>query len=60
MLPGGTTFAIAGGVGYYNHRSAGTASFAARIGTNSAISGGIGVGFDSGEFGARAGFQHAW
>jgi hypothetical protein len=60
MLPTGTTFALAGGVGYYNHRSAGTASFSARIGNHSAFSAGVGVGFDSGEFGARAGFQHAW
>ena len=60
MLPPGTTFAVAGGVGYYNHRTAATASFAARVGTNSAFSAGVGVGMNSGEFGARAGFQHAW
>jgi len=26
----------------------------------SAFSAGVGVGFNSGEVGARAGFQHAW
>ena len=32
QLPAGTRFGVAGGVGYYNHRTAATASFAARIG----------------------------
>ena len=27
QLPAGTSFGVAGGVGYYNHRSAATASF---------------------------------
>ena len=59
-LPSGARFAIGGGVGYYNSRTAGTASFAARIGEMSSFSAGLGVGFDSGEVGARAGFQAAW
>ena len=59
-LPAGATFAVGGGFGYYNHRTAGTASFTARIGTMSSFSAGVGIGFNSGEVGARAGFQHAW
>ena len=59
-IPDGAKFAVAGGVGYYQHRVAGTASFAARIGQNAAFSAGVGFGFDSGEIGARAGFQAAW
>jgi len=60
MLPAGTRFGVAGGVGYYNNRAAATASFAARIGTNAAFTGGVGLGFNTGEVGARAGFQAAW
>lgn len=59
-LPAGANFAIAGGVGYFNNRSAGTASFTARIGSMTSFSAGVGMGFNSGEVGARAGFQHAW
>ena len=36
------------------------AMFAARVGTNASVSAGVGVGFDSGEVGARGGFQIAW
>ena len=53
MLPPGTTFAIGGGIGYYNHRIAGTAAFSARVGNNGAFSAGVGISFDSGEFGER-------
>jgi hypothetical protein len=59
-LPTGTNMGVAGGLGYYQNRLAGTASFAARIGTNAALSAGVGIGFDSGEIGARAGFSTAW
>ncbi|MFN3389606.1 MAG: YadA-like family protein, partial [Allosphingosinicella sp.] len=59
-LPAGTSFGVAGGVGYFQNRAAGTASFAARVGETSSFSAGVGVGLDSGEFGARAGFQAAW
>jgi hypothetical protein len=59
-LPPGTSFGMSGGVGYYDDKAAGTVAFSARIGTNSAFSAGVGVGFDSGEVGARAGFQAAW
>jgi hypothetical protein len=60
MLPEGKTFALSGGIGYYNDRTAGTAAFAARIGDSTALTGGVGIGFRSGEVGARAGVQHAW
>ena len=60
MLPGGTSFALSGGVGYYDDRGAGTVAMSARVGENAALSAGVGVGFDSGEVGARGGFQIAW
>jgi hypothetical protein len=59
-LPAGTNYGVAGGIGYYQKRAAGTAAIAARVGENAAISAGVGVGFDSGEVGARGGFQFAW
>ena len=59
LLPG-NTFGVAGGFGYFQERVGGSASFAARIGDNAAFTGGLGIGFDSGEVGARAGFQFAW
>jgi len=59
-LPNGATFAVSGGFGYYNDRTAGSASFAARIGENAALTGGLGIGFNSREIGARGGFQLAW
>ena len=48
------------GVGYFQNRAAATAAFSARVGAMSSFSAGVGVGFDSGEIGARAGFQAAW
>ena len=59
-LPAGANFGMSGGVGYFNHRTAGTIAFTARVGTSSSFSGGVGFGFNSGEVGARAGFQHTW
>ena len=59
-LPAGTSFALSGGVGYYEDEGAGTIALSARIGENAAFSAGVGVGFDSGEIGARGGFQVAW
>ena len=60
MLPGDTNFALSGGVGYFEDQGAGTLAITARIGENAAFSAGVGVGFDSGEVGARGGFQVAW
>ena len=59
-LPAGTSFAVSGGIGYFQNRTAGTAALSARVGTNASVSAGIGVGFDSGAVGARGGFQIAW
>ena len=60
MLPGDTNFALSGGVGYYEDQGAGTLAITARVSENAAFSAGVGVGFDSGEIGARGGFQVAW
>ena len=59
-LPSGTNFGVSGGIGYYNHRTAGTIAASARIGPNASLSAGVGFGFDSGEVGARGGVQFAW
>ena len=59
-LPAGTNVAFSGGVGYYQNRTAGTMALSARVGTNASISAGVGIGFNSGEVGARGGFQVAW
>jgi hypothetical protein len=59
-VPSGANYAMSGGIGYFDERAAATAAFAARVGEMSQVSAGIGVGFGSGEVGARAGFQMAW
>ena len=59
-LPAGTSFALSGGVGYFEDQGAGTMAISARVSDNASVSAGIGVGFDSGEVGARGGFQVAW
>ena len=53
----GKTFGVAGGFGYYNDRVAGSASFGLRVSKSSAVTGLVGIGFDSGEVGERAGLQ---
>ena len=58
-LPSGTTYAFSGGLGYYNNQTAGTFAATVRVGENAALSAGVGVGFNSGEVGARVGFQIA-
>jgi hypothetical protein len=59
-VPSGANYAVSGGLGYFEDRVAATAAFSARVGEMSSVSAGVGVGFDSGEVGARAGFQVAW
>ena len=59
-LPAGTNFALSGGIGYFEDQGAGSMALTARVSENASISAGIGVGFDSGEVGARGGFQVAW
>ncbi len=56
-LPSDAKFGISGGIGYYQDRTAVTTAFSARINERATFSGGIGVGLDSGEVGARGGFQ---
>jgi hypothetical protein len=51
---------VAGGFGYYNEKVAGSASFGFRVSDSTVVNGGVGVAFDSGEVGARAGFQSSW
>ena len=59
LLPG-TNFALSGGVGYFSDRAAAATAVTARVGENASVSAGLGVGFDSGEVGARGGFQVAF
>ena len=59
IMPG-KTMGVAGGFGYYNERVAGSASVGFRVSESTVFTGGVGVGFDSGEVGARAGFQSSW
>ncbi len=53
-------FGMAGGVGYYEDRSAATMSFIGRVGKKSFVTAGVGLGFNSGSVGARGGFQLEW
>ena len=59
-LEAGTNFAVSGGVGYYQNRTAVTTAFTARIGAKSSFSAGAGIGLNTGELGARGGFQIGW
>ena len=59
-LPAGTNFALSGGVGYFQNRTATTMAFTARVGANASVGAGVGIGLNSGEVGARGGFQIAW
>ena len=61
MLPAGRRSRSRGGVGYYNHRTRGHRVLRGEDRHQCPPSRrGVGIGFDSGEVGARAGFQHAW
>jgi hypothetical protein len=59
-LPAGASFAMSGGVGYYNGRASLATAISAAVGRTSSVSAGVGYAVKSGEFGARAGFQIAW
>ncbi|MBK6296621.1 MAG: YadA C-terminal domain-containing protein [Sphingomonadales bacterium] len=59
-VPAGANFAVSGGIGYYQNRTAATTAFSARVSDKAIISAGVGVGLNSGEVGARGGFQFAW
>lgn len=60
MLPQGASFAVSANIGYFADRMAGTAAFTARLADMTSLSAGAGIGFATGEVGARAGIQHAW
>lgn len=59
-LPADAKFGLSGGVGYYNNASAASMAATARVSEKATISAGLGVGFETGEFGARGGFQVVW
>ncbi|WP_179102128.1 YadA-like family protein, partial [Sphingopyxis sp. KK2] len=59
-LPSDAKFGFSGGIGYYNDRTAGSVAMTARISEKATFSAGVGAGFDSGEIGARGGFQVVW
>lgn len=59
-IPDGADFALSGGIGYFNESTAGAAAFTARIAPRASLSAGVGIGFETNEVGARAGFQVAW
>ncbi len=59
-VPPGARFAVSGGIGHFQSKTAGAAAFTARVSDKASVSAGVGFGFDSGEVGARAGFQFAW
>jgi len=59
-LSPGAHFGLSGGVGYYDGESAATVAMSARVSHSASLSAGVGMGFDSGEVGARGGFQVEW
>ncbi|TSB02234.1 hypothetical protein FOM92_14090 [Sphingorhabdus contaminans] len=59
-LPADAKFGLSGGVGYYNNASAASMAATARVSEKATISAGLGVGFETGEVGARGGFQVVW
>ena len=59
-IPSGANFAMSGGVGYFRNRASATTAVSARVSSNASVSAGVGVGMNSGEVGARGGFQFAW
>ena len=59
-VPAGSSFALSGGVGYFNNRAGGSLAVSARVGEKATLSAGVGAGFNTGEVGARGGFQIAW
>lgn len=59
-IPAGARVAVSGGVGYFKNRAALASAVSLALGEMSSVSAGLGYGFNSKEFGARAGFQFAW
>lgn len=59
-LPNGKTFALGANMGFYDNKQALALQSALRLSEVVTLSGGIGVGTDTGAFGARIGFMAAW
>ena len=59
-VPVGQTFAVSGGVGYYDDEAAFAGSLAYRLNNTVQLSGAVTTGVDNGSTGARAGFQASW
>jgi len=59
-VPVGQSFAVSGGVGFYQDESAFAGSLAYRISDNIQFSGALTTGVDNGATGGRAGIQASW
>lgn len=59
-MPLGHSFAVSGGVGYYDDESAFAGSVAYRLNNNFQFNGAVTTGVDNGSTGARAGFNASW
>ncbi len=59
-VPADKSFAVTGGVGLFNQKSAFAASAGYRVTSNVQLDAGLAVGFDSGEVGSRAGITVTW
>lgn len=59
-VPAGKAMAMSGGVGFFKGRAAFASAISAAVGENLQVSAGLGLGLNSKEVGARAGFQVAW
>ncbi|RST31489.1 hypothetical protein HMF7854_12040 [Sphingomonas ginkgonis] len=58
LMPG-ETVAVSGGFGVWNGKTAGSASVSYRVGSNAALSAGVGIA-STGKVGARAGIRMGW
>ena len=59
-VPADGKFALSMGAGFWEGKSAASVAMSYRIAPNATISGGLGVGLNSGKVGGRVGFQVAW
>ena len=59
-LPADANFGISGGMGYFNNATAASMAATARVSEKATLSAGVGIGFETGEVGARGGFQVVW
>ena len=59
-VPADGKFALSMGAGFWEGRSAASIAMSYRIAPSATVSGGVGVGLNSGKVGGRVGFQVAW